>query len=181
MKMIGRTWAVYLYNNYYMFISSLWRRTWFLSRFYFRHISKNSAEFNILVMNMGYSLFYLHLLYVKALQQKQSDLCILVICRRINWGFGRAFWVGRLVFELFYLTRNAALAALKKSLILYLMWTFVNILSARVVEFGYYVALNQSQTSIWFKEFEIIVLESNFMNFWQSDLPNMSKASGFEY
>jgi len=97
---------------------------------------------------MGYGLFYLHLLYVKALQQKQSDLCLLVICRSINWCFGRAFWVGRLVFELFYLTRNAAPAALKKSLILYLMWTFVNIVSARVVEFGYYVALDQSQTSI---------------------------------
>ena len=156
-------------------------RTWFLSKFYFRHISKNSAEFNILVMNMGYGLFYLHLLYVKALHQKLSEFCILVNCRIINWCFGRAFWVGRLVFELFYLTRNAAPAALRKKLILCLMWTLVNSLSARVVEFGYYVALDQSQSSIWFKEFEIIVLESNFMNVWHSDLPNISKASGYEY
>jgi len=158
MKMIGRTWAVYLYNNNYMLSVHYDARTWFLSKFYFRHISKNSAEFNILVMN-GIWLILFVFIICKALQQKLIDLCILMICRIINWCFGRGFWLVVFVWIILFHPKRCASGAEEK-LILYLMWTLVNILSARVVVFGYYVALDQCQTSIWFNEFEIIVLES---------------------
>ena len=178
--MIGRTWAVYLYNKIYMFISSLWRENMIFINILFWAYFEKFCWIQYLSNECGIWLILFVFIICKSLTVETKRFVHIDDLQNHNLVFWTWILVGRLVFELFYLTRNAAPAALKKSLILYLMWTFVNIVSARVVEFGYYVALDQSQTSIWFKEFEIIVLESNFMNFWHRDLPNMSKAPEYE-
>jgi len=84
MKIIRRTGTVHLRNYIYMLSTHCDVRTWFSTNFYFGHISKNSAELNILVMNVGDGLFYSYLLYLKAWQQNLNDWCLRMICRLIN-------------------------------------------------------------------------------------------------
>ena len=68
--------------------------------------------------------------------------------RNLKVMFWMSYLLGHFVFEIFCFIWNAAPTAPWK-LTLYLMWTFANILGTRVIEFGYWISLDQTPSVIF--------------------------------